>query len=218
VGLVAGDWLVQVVGVAADETPEVTATVAIAVPAVANAKETRRTNRTQRRGVRAIRCGDGIGSSLDSLVFLIAALPGSVTSTIEAANRPTLMRQERDRVDFIQTCWCPTKWSWNWPEPSREGHPVRGSNGCADGSSDAGQAPRDAADTTHPVAEPCIAERHVDPHWNVAGDQVTQDLRADPKKLLSRPTILQSARAPRPPALRLCSRGPQGPSRLQRPQ
>jgi hypothetical protein len=44
----AGDWLVQVVGVTADETPEVTATVAIAVAAVANANEIRRTYRTQR--------------------------------------------------------------------------------------------------------------------------------------------------------------------------
>jgi hypothetical protein len=93
VGLVAGDWLVQVVGVAADETPEETATVAIAVAAAANANETRRMYRTQQREVRAIRRGDGNGSSLDSLLFLIAALPGSVTSTIEAANiAPTPMR------------------------------------------------------------------------------------------------------------------------------
>jgi len=86
VGLVAGDWLVQVVGVTADETPEVTATVAIAVAAVANANETRRTYRTQRRGVRAIQCGNGSSSSLDSLVFFTAELPRSVICTIEAAN------------------------------------------------------------------------------------------------------------------------------------
>jgi hypothetical protein len=84
----AGDWLVQVVGVTADETPEVTATVAIAVAAVANANETLRTNRTQRRGVRPIQCGHGSGSSLDFLVFFTADSPRSVTSTIEAEVSP----------------------------------------------------------------------------------------------------------------------------------
>jgi hypothetical protein len=77
VGLVAGDWLVQVVGVTADETPEVTATVTSAVAAVANANETRRTYRTQRRGVRAIQCGNGSGSSLDSLVFFTGRTPAA---------------------------------------------------------------------------------------------------------------------------------------------
>jgi hypothetical protein len=46
-GLVAGDWLVQLAGVVADETPEVIATVASAVVAVTSTNETRRRYRTQ---------------------------------------------------------------------------------------------------------------------------------------------------------------------------
>jgi hypothetical protein len=90
VGLVAGDWPVQVVGVAADETPEVTATMAIAVAAVAYANETLRTNRTLRRGDRAIQCGHGSGSSLDSLVFFTAELPLSYIHDRGRKYRPTV--------------------------------------------------------------------------------------------------------------------------------